>query len=214
MDAKLSSLLKGLIGVIFGGLALVVPGPVLSFFEGIFWVLLVTGIVLCALIAITSRVDESFFWFLCAAGLLVIGIIETFFPNTISLVLVLTVAVLAFYAGYSGISFALTRPRSKYYLVAGVIVSSVVLLYIFIRFVPAMSTIIIMTVVGTFSFVLGLFAILMGLTMKEGEAEPIPPHVFILSTCGIPIKTTGNDAPQPTTPDPSSGQQPKENPPR
>ena len=53
----------------------------------------------------------------------------------------------------SGISFALTRPRSKYYLVAGVIVSSVVLLYIFIRFVPAMSTIIIMTVVGTFSFV-------------------------------------------------------------
>ena len=46
MDAKLSSLLKGLIGVIFGGLALVVPGPVPSFSEGIFWVLLVTGIVL------------------------------------------------------------------------------------------------------------------------------------------------------------------------
>ena len=31
MDAKLSCLLKGLIGVIFGGLALVVPGPVPRF---------------------------------------------------------------------------------------------------------------------------------------------------------------------------------------
>ena len=54
MDAKLSCLLKGLIGVIFGGLALTVPGPLLAFFLGIFWIILVTGIVLCVLVAITS----------------------------------------------------------------------------------------------------------------------------------------------------------------
>jgi uncharacterized membrane protein HdeD (DUF308 family) len=205
MDAKLSCLLKGLIGVIFGGLALVVPGPVLEFFTGIFWVLLVTGIVFCVLIAITSHAEESFFWFLCSAGLLVIGIIEMLFPNFLSLIFILAVAVLAFYAGYSGISFALTRPRSKYYLVTGVIVSSVILLYIFIRFVPAMSDILIMTVVGTFSFVLGLFAIFMGLTVKEGEAAPVPAHVLFLKKCGLPVKPEGKEAPSAGTSDQPGG---------
>jgi uncharacterized membrane protein HdeD (DUF308 family) len=213
MDAKLSCLLKGLTGVIFGGLALVVPGPVIAFFTGIFWVLLVTGIAFCVLIAITSHAEESFFWFLCSAGLLVIGIIETVFPKSLSLIFVLVIAVLAFYAGYSGISSALTRPRSKYYLVAGVIVSSLVLLYLFISYVPAMSSIIVMTVVGTFSFVLGLFAIVMGLTMKEGEAAPLPPHVLILKTCGLPTKTDGRDIPQTVTPD-QSPVKPEEKPPQ
>jgi uncharacterized membrane protein HdeD (DUF308 family) len=213
MDAKLSCLLKGLIGVIFGGLALVVPGTVLEFFKGIFWLLLVTGIVFCVLIAITSVAEESFLWFLFSAGLIVVGIIEMLFPNFLSFIFVLVVAVLAFYAGYSGISFALTRPRSKYYLVASVIVSSLILLYIFITFVPAMSAVIIMTVVGTFSFVLGLFAIVMGLTIKEGEAAPIPPHVLILKTCGLPVKFAGTQVPSAGTEDPSCGQ-PDEKPPR
>ncbi|MGB8220251.1 MAG: hypothetical protein WCE46_07710 [Methanoregula sp.] len=206
MDAKLSCLLKGLIGVIFGGLALVVPGTVLEFFKGIFWLLLVTGIVFCVLIAITSVAEESFLWFLFSAGLIVVGIIEMLFPNFLSFIFVLVVAVLAFYAGYSGISFALTRPRSKYYLVASVIVSSLILLYIFITFVPAMSAVIIMTVVGTFSFVLGLFAIVMGLTIKEGEAAPIPPHVLILKTCGLPVKAAGTQVPSAGTEDQSCGQ--------
>jgi uncharacterized membrane protein HdeD (DUF308 family) len=206
MDAKLSCLLKGLIGVIFGGLALVVPGTVLEFFKGIFWLLLVTGIVFCVLIAITSVAEESFLWFLFSAGLIVVGIIEMLFPNFLSFIFVLVVAVLAFYAGYSGISFALTRPRSKYYLVASVIVSSLILLYIFITFVPAMSAVIIMTVVGTFSFVLGLFAIVMGLTIKEGEAAPVPPHVLILKTCGLPIKSAGTQVQSAGTEDQSCGQ--------
>jgi uncharacterized membrane protein HdeD (DUF308 family) len=213
MDAKLSCLLKGLIGVIFGGLALVVPGPVLSVFLGIFWILLVTGIVLCGLIAITSHADESFFWFFCAAVLLVIGIASTVFQNIIALLFLLAIAVLAFYAAYSGISLALTRPRSKYYLVAGVIVSSLILLGIFIRYVPAMSETLIMTVVGTFSFVFGLFAILMGFSMKEDAPAPVPPHVLIFKTCGLRVKSAGTVTPPAGTPDQSCGQT-EEKPPR
>ena len=135
---------------------------------------------------------------------------ETF--RTIA-IFVLAVAVLAFYAGYSGMSSAPTRPRSKYFLVVGVIVTSVVLLCLFIYYVPAMSTIILMTVVGTFSLVLGLFAIFVGLAMKEGAEAPVPPHVFILSTCGIPIKTAGRDTPQTGTPG-QSPVKPEEKPPQ
>jgi len=188
MDAKLSCLLKGLAGVIFGGLALVVPGPVLAFFTGIFWVLLIAGIIICALIAITSLTEESLFWFLCSAALLVIGIIEMLFPSSLSFVFVLAIAVLAFYAGYTGISCALTRKETKHYLVGAVIASSVILLYIFLTFVPAMRAFIVMTVVGTISFVLGLFAIFIGITLKEGDEMPVPPHTFIINSCRLPTK--------------------------
>ena len=69
-----------------------------------------------------------------------------------------------------------------------------------------MSAVIIMTVVGTFSFVLGLFAIVMGLTIKEGDAAPVPPHILILKTCGIPVKSAGTQVPSADTPDQSGGQ--------
>jgi uncharacterized membrane protein HdeD (DUF308 family) len=207
MEAKMSCLLNGLIGVIFGGLALVVPGPVLAIFLGIFWVLLVTGIVLCVLIAITSQAEESFFWFFCAAVLLIIGIVSTVFQNLIALLFVLAIAVLAFYAAYSGISLALTRPRSKYYLVAGAIVSSLVLLGFFIYYVPAMSATLVMTVVGTFSFVFGLFAILMGFSITEDVVTPIAPHVLIFKTCGLPVKSPKTETCSAGSPDQAAGQQ-------
>jgi hypothetical protein len=69
-----------------------------------------------------------------------------------------------------------------------------------------MSTILIMTVVGTFSFVLGLFAIFMGLTVKEGEAAPVPAHVLFLKKCGLPVKPEGKEAPPAGTPDQPGGQ--------
>ncbi|MGD0534075.1 MAG: hypothetical protein ABR999_01360 [Methanoregula sp.] len=213
MDAKLSCLLKGSIGLIFGGLALVVPGPVLSLFLGIFWVLLIAGIVLCLFIGITSHAEDSFFWFFCSAVLLVIGIVSILFQNLIALLFVLAIGVLAFYAAYSGISLALTRPRSKHFLVAGVIVSSLVLLGFFIHYVPSMSETLAMTVVGTFSFVFGLFAILMGVSMKEGAAAPIPPHVLIFKTCGITVKSAGTEAPSAGIPD-QSCEKPDEKPPQ
>lgn len=207
----MSCLLKGLIGVIFGGLALVLPDPMLSFFLGIFWIALIAGLVLCVLIAITSTPEESFFWFICSAALLVVGVVSTIFPSSISLLFVLAIAILAFYAGYSGISFALTKPHSKYYLIAGVIVSSIVLLYLFIHYVPVLRDALIMTVVGTFSLVFGLFAVIMGLTAKQDVEVPPPPHVLILKTCKFPVKSP--DAP-PAGEEESSGGQTEKQPPQ
>ncbi|MGA2104685.1 hypothetical protein [Methanoregula sp.] len=189
MDAKLSHLLKGLTGVIFGGLALVVPAQVLAFFTGVFWILLIGAFILCIIIAITAHADESIFWFLCSAALLVIGIVEMLFPETVSLIFVLVVALLALYAGYTGIMYALTRPHSKYLMVIAAIASSVVLFLVFITYVPAMRSFFIMTVVGTISLVLGLFAILMGLSIKEGEILPVTPRTFIIRTCQIQINS-------------------------
>ena len=89
----------------------------------------------------------------------------------------------------TGISCALTRKETKHYLVGAVIASSVILLYIFLTFVPAMRSFIVMTVVGTISFVLGLFAIFIGLTLKEGDEVPVSPHTFIINSLPAPHKT-------------------------
>ncbi len=193
MDPKLTCMLKGLGGVIFGGLCLVLPEPVLAFFLGIFWILLILGIIACIFVAISSHSEESFFWFMAAAILVIIGIISMLFANFISIVFVLAVAVLAFHAGYSGISLALTRPKSKYLLVGGVLTGSICLLVIFLYYVPAMSSHLVTTIVGTFSFVFGLFAIGMAFNIKEKIVEPVPPHVLIFKTCGLPTKDPAAD---------------------
>jgi uncharacterized membrane protein HdeD (DUF308 family) len=187
MDAKMSCQLKGLAGVIFGGLALVVPGPVLAFFTGIFWILLVTGLLLCILMAISSTLEESLFWFICAAVLLICGIVEALFSSLVSFIFVLAVAVLAFYAGYTGIACALNRRQVKYYLVGSVVAASLILLFIFLTYIPAMRTYPVMTVIGTISFVLGLFAIAMGITVKEAEEVPASPRALFLESCRIKI---------------------------
>ena len=193
MDAKLSHLLKGLTGVIFGGLALVVPVQVLAFFTGVFWILLIGAFILCILVAITAHADESIFWFLCSAALLVVGLVELLFPETMSLIFILVVGFLALYAGYTGISYALTRPQSKYLMVIVVIASSIILFLIFITYVPVMRSFFIMTLVGTISLVLGLFAILMGLSIKEGEILPVTPRTFIIRTCQIQINSADHN---------------------
>ncbi|ABS55683.1 hypothetical protein Mboo_1165 [Methanoregula boonei 6A8] len=185
MDAKTSCLLKGLAGVIFGGLALVVPGPLLAFFTGIILILLITGMVLSILIAISSSAEESFFWFLCAVGLLIVGIVDLLFPDSVSLIFALAIAGLAFYAGYTGVAFALTRPQTKWYLVGSVAAASVILFSVFLIYVPSMQSHLVMTVVGTIALVLGLFAILTGITVKNSEELPPSPRTLILSRIKI-----------------------------
>jgi uncharacterized membrane protein HdeD (DUF308 family) len=185
MDAKTSCLLKGLAGVIFGGLALVVPGPLLAFFTGIILILLITGMVLSILIAISSSAEESFFWFLCAVGLLIVGIVDLLFPDSVSLIFALAIAGLAFYAGYTGVAFALTRPQTKWYLVGSVAAASVILFSVFLMYVPSMQSHLVMTVVGTIALVLGLFAILTGITVKNSEELPPSPRTLILSRIKI-----------------------------
>jgi len=185
MDAKTSCLLKGLAGVLFGGLALVVPGPLLSFFSEIILILLVIGMVLCVLIAISSSAEESFFWFMCAVGLLIVGIVDLLFPDSVSLIFALAIAGLAFYAGYTGVACALTRPHVKWYLVGSVAAASLILLFVFLTYYPLMHVHLVMTVVGTISLVLGLFAILMGVTVKNSEELPPSPRTLIISKIKI-----------------------------
>jgi uncharacterized membrane protein HdeD (DUF308 family) len=183
MDAKLSCLVKGLISVIFGSLALIVPDPLMGLFLRIFWFLVIAGIVLFGFLAITSPADESFSWFILSFVLIVIGIGSVVFSDLVRIIFLLAIAVLALYAGYTGIAVALTRPGSKYLILGGVATAVIVLLALFFTYVPLFGENPVMTVIGTVLLVFGFFVILLGLQIKEGMDIPVPqakdlPHII------------------------------------
>ena len=177
MDTKLSCLVKGLIGVIFGSLALIVPELTLNTFITLFLVLVGLGLIICIFLAITSHSEGSLFWFLFGTVLVIVGIVSLIFQDLVALLFLIAVAALAFYSGLEGILLALTRPRSKYYLIGATFVIALLLLIFIVRYVPSLVYDPILTVLGVFSLVFGLFSILMGIYFKEEPVRPaaIPP---------------------------------------
>jgi len=175
MDAKLSCLVKGLIGVIFGCLALLVPELTLNTFKALFLVLVGLALIICIFLAITSHSEGSLFWFLAATALMIVGICSLIFPDLVAILFIIAIAALAFYSGLEGILLALTRPRSKYYLIGGAFVFAILLLIAIVMYVPTIISNPILLVLGAFSLVFGLFSILMGWHIKKEPATPANP---------------------------------------
>jgi uncharacterized membrane protein HdeD (DUF308 family) len=174
MDTKLSCLVKGLIGVIFGSLALIVPELTLKTFNALFLVLVGLGLIVCIFLAITSHSESSLFWFVAGTILVILGICSLIFPEIVAILFLVAIAALAFYSGLEGILLALARPRSKYYLIGGTVVIAIILLVLLVKYVPSLVYDPILLVLGVFSLVFGMFSILMGLYFKE---EPVTPSV-------------------------------------
>ncbi|MFA4877862.1 MAG: hypothetical protein WC586_10635 [Methanoregula sp.] len=171
LDTKLSCLLRGIIGVIFGFLALMVPEITLGTFYGFFWVLIGLGMAVFLFIAITSRGDEATFWFGLAAALLVIGLISFIFSGFVALLFILIIAGIAIYNGFTDITFALTRPKTKYILVPGMIIAGFALLGVLFYYFPGFEKNLFLSVVGTFALVFGLFSIALGFYKPEITAD-------------------------------------------
>ena len=79
-------------------------------------------------LAITAKSDESILWFGMAAALLVIGVISIIFANVMSILLILIIAAIAIYNGFTDITVSLTHPKSKYVLIPVMVISGFVLL--------------------------------------------------------------------------------------
>jgi uncharacterized membrane protein HdeD (DUF308 family) len=167
MDTKISCCILGLIGVVFGLLALLVPEITLATFFALFWVILSAGIVIFLIVAITSRSDESMIWFGMSAVLLVIGAFSFFMPGLVALVFILAIAAVAVYSGFTNITIALTRKKSKYYLILGMFVVSIILLAVFFMYFPVLLNNTILAVLGTFTLVSGIFSLIIGLYLPD-----------------------------------------------
>jgi uncharacterized membrane protein HdeD (DUF308 family) len=142
-------------------------------------------IVVFLFLAITSKSEESLFWFGLSAGLLLLAVISLLLPKEIvEIVFLLLIAAMVFYNGFTDIVLALKRPRTKYILIPGMFLSGAVLLAMLLIYIPKMSQHLVIVTLGSFALVFGLFSIIIGYYQKEGP-EPDYPKVIQGKVCEI-----------------------------
>jgi uncharacterized membrane protein HdeD (DUF308 family) len=166
MDTKLSCYVWGIVGVIFGVLALMFPEQLQLTFYGLFLILIGLAILVFLFLAITSKSDESLFWFGLSAGLLLLAVLSFLAQVIVEIVFLLFIVVIAFYNGFTDIVLALRHPRTKYFLIPGMFLIGAALLAVLLRYFPEMSQHLIIVTLGSFAFVFGLFSIIMGYYQK------------------------------------------------
>lgn len=170
LDSKTSCLIRGIVGVIFGFLALLLPGEVTLGFYGLFWVLIGLAMALFLFLAITARGDESMLWFGLSAALLVIGVLSFMIAGFVAVMLILAMAAIAIINGFTDITLALEHPRTKYLLIPGMIIAAILTLGLLFYYFPNFEKYLFLSVVGTFAMVFGLFSIILGFYETE---EPV-----------------------------------------
>ncbi|HET6581574.1 MAG TPA: hypothetical protein VFG36_06815 [Methanoregula sp.] len=167
MDTRLSCLIWGIIGVVFGLLALLFPELLLVTFYGIFLLLAGLTMAIFLFLAITSRSEDSMFWFGLSAVLLVVIVLSFLVQIVVQIIFLLIIAGIAFYNGFNDITLALTHPKTKYFLIPGMFIAGAILLAGLLWYFPVLYDNLIIVILGNFAFVFGLVSILMGLYQKE-----------------------------------------------
>ncbi|NLD57552.1 MAG: hypothetical protein GX651_05390 [Methanomicrobiales archaeon] len=176
LDTKFSCLLRGIVGVIFGFLALMIPEQVILTFSGFFLIIIGLAIAVLLFLAITGRSDESMMWFGLSAILLVIAILSFVFADVVGFLFILILAGIAAYNGLFDITLALTHPKSKYIIIPAMVISAAALLSIFYLYIPTFPQHLAISIVGTLAFTFGLFSIGMGYFMPAGaDDEEVTP---------------------------------------
>jgi uncharacterized membrane protein HdeD (DUF308 family) len=173
MDTRLSCLIWGTIGVIFGLLALLFPEFLLGTFYGIFLLLAGLAIALFLFLAITSTGDESMFWFGLSAVLLVMVVLSFFMQQVVQIIILLIIAGIAFYNGFTDVMLALTHPKTKYILVPGMFIAAFILLAGLLWYFPSLTENLVIVILGNFALVFGLVSILMGLFQKDDRKSDL-----------------------------------------
>jgi uncharacterized membrane protein HdeD (DUF308 family) len=172
MEMRLSSLVLGIVGIVFGLLALVLPELTLATFSALYLLIMVAGIVVFLFLAITSRSDESMFWFGISAALLILGAFSFFIENLAALILIIFIVGIAAYSGYVNVIITLSQEKSQIRVVVGMFASGVILLAGLLWYFPNLEKNLILTVVGNFSLVFGIFSLLIGwYTAYDHERE-------------------------------------------
>jgi hypothetical protein len=171
LDSKTSCLLRGITGVIFGFLALMLPEVTLTTFYGLFWALVILGMIFFLFLAITGRGRESMLWFGMSAVLLVAGLLSLMVKDLIEYLFILLIAAIAIYNGFTDITLSLEHPRTKYILIPGMIITAILILAVlFFSFPEIILKNLFLSVVATFALVFGIFSIVLGFSKTDVPA--------------------------------------------
>ena len=145
----------------------------LATFYGLFLVLVVLGIVIFLLLAITSGSDQSLVLFGFSAGLLILAVLSFLAREIVGIIFMIIIAGIAFFNGFTDITMALTHPRTKYFLIPGMFIAGAAFLVGLLWYFPVFSKNLVLVILGTFAFVFGLISIFMGYFQTKEQDRDI-----------------------------------------
>jgi uncharacterized membrane protein HdeD (DUF308 family) len=179
-----SLMIRGVLAVIFGMLALFAPAKTLDFLIVLFGIfVLVVGLV-ATLGAIMHRKESENWWLILIPGVagIVIGIISMAMPAFTQTVIIYLIAIWALVSGIGQLYSAMKLRRDvegEWMPILIGVISIVLAVLLFARPLDAAATV--MWLVGLFVLVIGILWILMGFRVRrwtggQGVGTPRPPE--------------------------------------
>ncbi|HRY75435.1 MAG TPA: DUF308 domain-containing protein [Methanoregulaceae archaeon] len=160
---------KGILGIIFGLLLIAVPKFTLGAFLALFGILLIAAGVISFLFAVTSRQTDTLFWFMVSGAIVVLGILAFFIPDFFSAVFAVIVAGWALITGVWDLDRYICGHRKFYAIMTGLILVSLAVIAIDLRYFPVLRASYLATICGSFAFVFGVFATILGWMIISGR---------------------------------------------
>jgi uncharacterized membrane protein HdeD (DUF308 family) len=167
-------ILKGILGIIFGFIAIAIPGFTLGTFFTIFRLFIIAAGLIAFLFAVTSHPKDTSLWFWLSLGILALGLLSVIFPKIIAFSFAVIIAGWALVTGIFDLERCITGSRYYYYLFGGMSAAFILLLFAILYFVPALRGHYLMITFGVFALVFGIFSLVIGEMIINGRLR----HVF------------------------------------
>jgi uncharacterized membrane protein HdeD (DUF308 family) len=164
-------ILKGILGIIFGIIAVAIPGFTLGTLFTIFGLFIIAAGIIAFLFAVTSHDKDSSPWFWISLGILALGLLSVLFPEVIAFSFAIIIAGWALVTGIFDLERCITGSRYYYYLFGGMTGTFIVLLLALFYFIPVLREDYLMTTFGTFAFVFGVFSLVIGEMIITGKMQ-------------------------------------------
>jgi uncharacterized membrane protein HdeD (DUF308 family) len=164
-------ILKGVLGIIFGTIAVAIPGFTLGTLFTIFGLFIIAAGIIAFLFAVTSHPKDSSLWFWVSLGILALGLLSVVFSQAIAFSFAIIITGWALVTGISDLERCITGHRYYYYLFGGMSCTFIALLFTLLYFVPALRADYLMTTFGTFAFVFGIFSLVIGVMIIQGKMQ-------------------------------------------
>jgi uncharacterized membrane protein HdeD (DUF308 family) len=164
-------ILKGILGIIFGIIAVAIPGFTLGTLFTIFGLFIIAAGIIAFLFAVTSHPKDSSPWFWISLFILGIGLLSVLFTKVIAFSFAIIIAGWALVTGIFDLERCITGSRYYYYLFGGMTGTFIVLLLALFYCIPVLRDDYLMTTFGTFAFVFGVFSLVIGEMIITGKMQ-------------------------------------------
>ncbi len=162
-------ILKGILGVIFGLLLILVPKFALGTFVTLFGLFIIAAGIITFLFAVTSQQTDTLFWFLLSGGIIILGIVAIWNSVLFASIFGICVAGWALITGFLDLEKYIQSSRRFYAIVAVLSGISIVLILATFYLLPSFYEDYISRVFGFYALVFGIFSLILGEMIIRGK---------------------------------------------